>query len=105
MKRLVALLLVLMLAEVAAAHISSSGFLVIEVQGQSLSGSLEIAVRDAELAIGADANHDGKISWGELHATEPRLARYVGTTPRPARARVGLSPDIPTPPGKSARRR
>ena len=77
MKRLVALLLVLMLAEVAAAHISSSGFLVIEVQGQSLSGSLEISVRDAELAIGADANHDGKISWGELHATEPRLARYV----------------------------
>ena len=48
MKRLVALLLLLMLAEVASAHISSSGFLVIEVQGRSLSGSLEIAVRDAD---------------------------------------------------------
>jgi hypothetical protein len=77
MKRLVALLLLLMLAEVASAHISSSGFLVIEVQGRNLSGSLEIAVRDAELAVGADANHDGKITWGELRATEPRLARYV----------------------------
>ena len=77
MKRLVALLLLLMLTGVASAHISSSGFLVIKVQGRSLSGSLEIAVRDAELAVGADANHDGKITWGELHAAEPRLARYV----------------------------
>jgi hypothetical protein len=77
MKRLVALLLLLMLTEVAAAHISSSGFLVIKVQGRSLGGSLEIAVRDAELAVGADANHDGKITWGELRAAEPRLARYV----------------------------
>jgi hypothetical protein len=77
MKRLVALLLLLMLTGVASAHISSSGFLVINVQGRSLTGSLEIAVRDAELAIGADANHDGKITWGELHATEPRLGRYV----------------------------
>jgi hypothetical protein len=76
MRSLLALLL-LLLAEVASAHISSSGFLVIKVQGQTLSGSLEMAVRDAELAVGADTNHDGNITWGELRATEPRLARYV----------------------------
>jgi hypothetical protein len=77
MKRLAALLLMLLLAEVASAHISSSGFLVIHVQGHALSGSLEIAIRDVELAVGVDANHDGKITWGELRATETKLARYV----------------------------
>jgi hypothetical protein len=77
MKRLAALLLMLLLAHAASAHISSSGFLVVHVQGRTLSGSLEIAIRDAELAVGVDANHDGKITWGELHATEPRLAQYV----------------------------
>ena len=77
MKPLAALLLMLLLTEVASAHISSSGFLVVHVQGEVLSGSLEIALRDAELAVGVDANHDGKITWGELRATEPRLARYV----------------------------
>ena len=40
----------LLLAEVASAHISSSGFLVVHVQGETLSGSLEIAIRDAEMA-------------------------------------------------------
>ena len=77
MKRLATLLLMLLLCEVASAHISSSGFLVVHVQGKTLSGSLEVAIRDAELAVGVDANHDGKITWGELHATEPRLALYV----------------------------
>jgi hypothetical protein len=77
MKRLAALLLMLLLTEVASAHISSSGFLVIHAQGQTLSGSLEIALRDAEIAVGVDSNHDGKITWGELRATQPRLAQYV----------------------------
>ena len=77
MKPLAALLLMLLLTEVASAHISSSGFLVVHVQGAMLSGSLEIALRDAELAVGVDANHDGKITWGELRATERRLAQYV----------------------------
>ena len=77
MKPLAALPLMLLLTEVASAHISSSGFLVVHVQGAMLSGSLEIALRDAELAVGVDANHDGKITWGELRATERRLAQYV----------------------------
>jgi hypothetical protein len=77
MKRLAALLLMLVMAGVASAHISSSGFLVIQAQDRSLGGSLEIAVRDAEIAVGLDTNHDGKITWGELHAAEPRLAQYA----------------------------
>ena len=77
MKHLAALLLLSLLTGIASAHISSSGFLVIHAQGHILSGSLEIAIRDAELAVGVDANHDGKVTWGELRANEPRLERYV----------------------------
>ena len=61
----------------AFAHISSNGFLTVRVDGQHLAGSLEMAVRDAELAVGLDANHDGKVTWGELRAAEPQLARYL----------------------------
>jgi hypothetical protein len=78
MKRIAAaLLLLLLLSSTASAHISSSGFLVIQVEGQSLKGSMELAIRDVELAVGVDANHDGKVTWGELRANETELTQYV----------------------------
>lgn len=61
----------------AFAHISSNGFLEARIEGRNIEGSLEIAVRDAELAVGIDANHDGKITWGELRSAEPQLVRYL----------------------------
>src|ERR1700687_2869937 len=72
-----ALALALMFSPVASAHVASNGFLVVQVHGQQLSGSIELAVRDVELAIGVDANRDGKVSWGELRASEPQLIQYV----------------------------
>jgi hypothetical protein len=61
----------------AQAHIASNGFLVVQVRGQTLNGSMELAVRDVELAIGVDSNGDGKVTWAELRAAEPRLQLYV----------------------------
>jgi hypothetical protein len=49
-------------------------FSVVQVHGPQLRGSIELAVRDVELAIGVDANHDGKVTWGELRAAAPQLA-------------------------------
>ncbi len=72
-----ALALALMFSPVVRAHVASNGFLVVQVQGQQLRGSIELAVRDVELAIGVDANRDGKVTWGELRAAEPRLMQYV----------------------------
>ena len=65
-------------AGAAQAHIASNGFLVANVQGQEISGSIELAVRDVELAIGVDTDRDGKVTWGELRANAPRLLQYVG---------------------------
>jgi hypothetical protein len=77
MKRAGMLLLMLGLASIARAHVASSSFLVVRAQGQELSGSMELAMRDVELAIGVDSNNDGKITWGELRAAEPQLQQYV----------------------------
>jgi HupE / UreJ protein len=68
----------LLWAGAVQAHVASNGFVTAKVQGQEISGSLELAVRDVELAIGVDANHDGKVTWGELHASEAPLRQYVG---------------------------
>jgi hypothetical protein len=62
----------------ALAHVSSNGFLSTRIEGDHIEGALEIAVRDAELAVGVDSNHDGKISWGELRSAQPALVAYVG---------------------------
>ena len=59
------------------AHIASNGFLSAQVTGSTVTGTIEVAVRDVELAVGADANHDGRITWGELRASEPLLGRYL----------------------------
>jgi len=77
MRRLIACALLSLSAAAAQAHIASNGFLSARVEGTHVSGSIEMAVRDAELAIGVDANHDGRITWGELRASEPQLIRYL----------------------------
>ena len=69
--------LALLLCATAQAHIASNGFVVAHVQGSQIEGSVELAVRDVELAVGVDADRDGRITWGELRAAAPQLARYL----------------------------
>jgi len=78
MKRLTLLLIGLWLSGVAHAHVSSTGFMTLNVNGPEVDGSLELAVRDVERAVGIDANRDGKITWGELLNSEHTLNQYVG---------------------------
>jgi hypothetical protein len=62
---------------IAGAHVASNGFVDVSVSGSRVSGSLEFAVRDAELAVGVDGNHDGRVTWGELRAAEADLHGYI----------------------------
>jgi len=71
------ILLALMFCVRAQGHIASNGFLAVRVDGQVITGSMELAVRDAELAVGLDADRDGRVTWGELRAAQPRLERYA----------------------------
>jgi hypothetical protein len=70
--------LTLLLAGASAqAHIASNGFLTLEVQGSRVSGSIELAIRDGELAVGLDHDGDGKVTWGEVKSSEMALQGYV----------------------------
>jgi HupE / UreJ protein len=72
-----ALWLALLLAATAQAHVASNGFLVAHVEGHSVRGSVEIAVRDVELAVGTGADREGKVTWGALRGAEQRLDEYL----------------------------
>lgn len=61
----------------AEAHVASNSFLTMRVEGPSVDGSVELAVRDAEIAVGLDGNHDGKVSWGEIRAAQAALGVYL----------------------------
>ena len=66
-----------LLAARAPAHVASNGFVQIDVHGRELAGSVELAIRDVELAVGVDAKGDGQVTWGELRAGERPLELSV----------------------------
>jgi len=70
-------LISLLAGPLAQAHIASNGFLSLAVHGSRVSGSIELAIRDGELAVGLDHDGDGKVTWGELKSSEPALRDYV----------------------------
>jgi hypothetical protein len=67
----------LLAAPLAQAHIASNGFLSLQVDRAQISGALELAIRDGELAVGLDHDGDGKITWGELRTGQTALQAYV----------------------------
>jgi HupE / UreJ protein len=67
----------LLAAPLVQAHIASNGFLTLQVDRAQISGALELAIRDGELAVGLDRDGDGKVTWGELRANQTALQTYV----------------------------
>jgi hypothetical protein len=61
----------------AVAHTASNGFMTLHVEGMTLSGALELAIRDGEIAVGLDSNADGAVTWGELRAHQAELDAYL----------------------------
>ena len=79
MRKVTAILALLLLgaAATAQAHVASNSFLTLRADGPRLDGALELAVRDAEIAVGLDSNHDGKVTWGEVRASQGALVLYL----------------------------
>ncbi|MGY0196856.1 HupE/UreJ family protein [Leptothrix sp. BB-4] len=96
--RAVLLLAALVGSGAAQAHKASDAYLSLDVQGAQVSGQLDVALRDVDVAIGLDANDDGQITWGELRQRRDALAgwalrnltlqRGIGTA-EPCRLAVG----------------
>ena len=62
------LLLALILTRSAQAHIASNSFLSLTVTSSSVTGVVEVSIRDAELAVGIDTNEDNRVTWAELRS-------------------------------------
>lgn len=61
----------------ALAHKSSDAYLVLSADGAVFAGHWDIALRDLELAVGLDANADGRVTWGELRAQRVAIDAYA----------------------------
>jgi hypothetical protein len=59
------------------AHKASDSYLVLQVQGQAVTGQWDVALRDIDFAIGLDANGDGDITWGEVQARQRELDAWA----------------------------
>jgi hypothetical protein len=76
MKALLLLWLVLLMLP-ASAHKPSDSYLSLRVDGTRIEGRWDIAVRDLDLAIGLDADGDGRLTWNELRARHGAIAAYA----------------------------
>lgn len=61
----------------AAAHTQSYGFLTVTATADAIDGTLALAVRDLDAAVGLDTDADGSITWGEVRGQETVLAPTV----------------------------
>src|SRR5262249_8615217 len=69
MKRFVVVvvaLVALLFAPRAWAHKPSDSYLTLEVDGTTIHGRWDIALRDLDYALDLDADGDGKLTWGEV---------------------------------------
>jgi hypothetical protein len=61
----------------AWAHKPSDAHLRLAVDGDAITGRLDVAVRDLDAALELDADGNGEITWRELSDGAPRIADYV----------------------------
>lgn len=61
----------------AWAHKPSDSYLTLKVEGASINGQWDIALRDLDHTIGLDANNDSDITWGEVKAKHKDIADYA----------------------------
>jgi hypothetical protein len=61
----------------AQAHKPSDSYLSLNVQGDSITGQWDIALRDLDFAIGLDQDGDGKLTWDEIRVRHAAIAAYA----------------------------
>ncbi len=81
MTRRLAMLLMLVCAiaigDEARAHKASDSYLWLESRGTEIDLRWDIALRDLEIVIGIDADHDRRITWAEVQAQQARIDAYA----------------------------
>jgi HupE / UreJ protein len=72
--RWLAALWLLLAAGLTMAHKPSDSYLTLAAEGAVLTGRWDIALRDLDLALGLDADGDGRITWGEVRSRHADIA-------------------------------
>lgn len=67
----------ILFSELAFAHKESDSYLRFKVDGETIYGQWDIALRDLDYAIGLDGDSDGQITWGELRKKHQAISKYV----------------------------
>ncbi|MBJ7420117.1 MAG: HupE/UreJ family protein, partial [Rhodoferax sp.] len=61
----------------AWAHKASDSYLVVDVQGNTVTAQWDIALRDIDFALGLDRDGNAEITWGELRARQSDVAAWA----------------------------
>ena len=78
MMRQLAMAWVLLVCQGAAwAHKASDSYLVVDVQGNTVTAQWDIALRDIDFALGLDRDGNAEITWGELRARQTDVAAWA----------------------------
>ncbi len=89
------ILAVVLASATASAHKPSDAQLKLAARGDTITGTLDIAIRDLDGALVLDADGDGTITWGEITKSAPAITAYVserlqlGTVGQPCRTTLG----------------
>jgi hypothetical protein len=78
--RLLTAAVLLLGAGMVAAHKPSDSYLSLQVDGAQITGRWDIALRDLDLALGLDADGDGRITWGEVRARHADIAALAAAS-------------------------
>jgi hypothetical protein len=71
------ILAILLFPAVALAHKPSDAQVKLAARGDTVTGTLDIAIRDLDGALVLDGDGDGAITWGEIAANLPAIDAYV----------------------------
>ncbi len=77
MKRLIVAVLLLCCTSLAQAHKPSDAYLWLDVNAHDIQGRWDIALRDLDVVLALDANHDDKLTWGEIRTRQPDINDYL----------------------------
>ena len=61
----------------ALAHKASDSYYRLDIQGEAVTGQLDLALRDLDFALTLDADDDGTITWGEVRGKREALVAWA----------------------------
>ena len=77
MLNLAMMLMLMLMPKTAFAHKPSDAFLTLKVDGTTISGQYDIAIKDLNFLLGVDRNEDLKVTWGELQGLQSEIFQYA----------------------------